>query len=341
MANQEHLDLLKRSVAAWKRWRAANPTVVPDLRGANLRDAQLSYADLQGANLRGLDLRRAHLSYADLQRADLLGADLNYADLQSADLLGADLDYADLQWAHLQGAGLRGADLHKVTLGFTTFGDNDLSAVKGLETVRHRGPSTIGIDMLYKSGGKLPTVFLRGCGLPDSFIEYIPLLIGAMQPVQYFSCFISYSTKDDDFARRLHERMRAEHLRVWFAPEEMQGGKKLYDQIDRAIQLHDRLLLVLSDHSMHSEWVLTEILRARDVERREHRQKLFPIRLVDMDAITTWRYVDPDSGKDVGREVREYFIPDFSHWKEHDAFESAFARLLRALRAAEQVSSQV
>ncbi len=32
---------------------------------------------------------------------------------------------------------------------------------------------------------------------------------------------------------------------------------------------------------------------------------------------------------------REHHIPDFSHWKDHDAFESAFARLLRDLRAAE------
>jgi hypothetical protein len=30
-----------------------------------------------------------------------------------------------------------------------------------------------------------------------------------------------------------------------------------------------------------------------------------------------------------GMEVREYFIPDFSNWKDHDAFESAFARLRR------------
>ena len=33
-----------------------------------------------------------------------------------------------------------------------------------------------------------------------------------MQPIQYQSCFISYSSKDDEFARRLHEKKRsAEH----------------------------------------------------------------------------------------------------------------------------------
>lgn len=47
----------------------------------------------------------------------------------------------------------------------------------------------------------------------------------------------------------LHEKMRGEKLRVWFAPEDMQGGQKLIEQIDRAIQVNDRLLLVLSEHS--------------------------------------------------------------------------------------------
>ena len=34
----------------------------------------------------------------------------------------------------------------------------------------------------------------------------------------------------------------------------------------------------------------------------------------------------------LAEEVRQYFIPDFSRWKEHDAFEAAFTRLLRDLR---------
>jgi hypothetical protein len=37
----------------------------------------------------------------------------------------------------------------------------------------------------------------------------------------------------------------------------------------------------------------------------------------------------------LAKQVREYFIPDFSNWKEHDAFEKAFERLLRDLRAEE------
>jgi hypothetical protein len=122
-------------------------------------------------------------------------------------------------------------------------------------------------------------------------------------------------------------------MRVWFAPEDLKGGEKLYEQLFDAIQIHDRLLLVLSEHSIKSEWVMTEIRKAREVERRENRRKLFPVRLMDFDTLRKWTCFDADSGKDLAVEVREYFIPDFSDWKKHDAFEKEFARLQADLKA--------
>jgi hypothetical protein len=65
----------------------------------------------------------------------------------------------------------------------------------------------------------------------------------------------------------------------------------------------------------------------------EGKRKLFPIRLVDFEAIRAWGCFDADSAKDLAVEIREYFIPDFTNWKDHDAFETAFARLLRDLKA--------
>ena len=45
------------------------------------------------------------------------------------------------------------------------------------------------------------------------------------------------------------------------------------------------------------------------------------MRLVDMETLRDWECFDADSGKDLAVELREYFIPDFSHWKEHDLFQ--------------------
>ena len=84
---------------------------------------------------------------------------------------------------------------------------------------------------------------------------------------------------------------------------------------------------------MKSKWVETEIFKARKRERSDKRQVLFPIRLVEFEAIRAWERLDADSGIDVAREIREYFIPDFTNWKNHDAFETAFARLLKDLKA--------
>jgi hypothetical protein len=84
---------------------------------------------------------------------------------------------------------------------------------------------------------------------------------------------------------------------------------------------------------MSSEWVTAEIAKARKRESREKRQMLFPVRLVDYDAIRDWEAFDADTGKDSAREIREYFIPDFSRWKDHDAYQAAFERLLRDLKS--------
>ena len=141
--------------------------------------------------------------------------------------------------------------------------------------------------------------------------------------------------------------MRKKGIKVWYAPEEMQGGKKLFEQIDRAIQLHDKLLLVLSEASMRSEWVITEVRKARQRQASEGRRKLFPIRLVDFDTIAKWECIDADSGRDIAVDIREYYIPDFSGWmpdpKTKDTssstriaernFNNAFDRLCRDLRA--------
>ena len=153
------------------------------------------------------------------------------------------------------------------------------------------------------------------------------------QPFDHYSCFLSHSTRDTEFAERLHGRLRDEKLRVWYAPEDMKGGEKMFPQIDQAIRTYDKLLLVLSESSMKSEWVATEIRRARKAELQAGGQKLFPIRLCSIDAIREWECFDADTGKDLAVELREYHIPDFTGWKDHDSLEAAFGRLMKDLRA--------
>jgi tetratricopeptide (TPR) repeat protein len=153
------------------------------------------------------------------------------------------------------------------------------------------------------------------------------------KPRSFHSCFISHSHKDNEFVERLHSRLRRAGVPVWFAPTDVKGGRKLLEQIEIEIKKNEKLLIVLSEHSLQSEWVKTEIREARRVEHRTNRRKLFPISLVDIKLIKDWKCFDPDSGEDLAIEIRQYFIPDFSRWEDSGAFEKAVRKLLGALRA--------
>jgi hypothetical protein len=149
---------------------------------------------------------------------------------------------------------------------------------------------------------------------------------------EFYSCFISYSSRDQEFAQRLYADLQAKGVRCWFAPHDVQAGKKLHEQIDHAIRNHEKVLLVLSPDSMNSEWVKTEIAKARKREVEEKKQILFPIRLMDFEVIRKWECFDADTGKDSARELREYFIPDFSKWADHHSYQKAFEKLLKDLK---------
>lgn len=304
-----------------------------DLRKADLREAVCSGADFSMSDLRAADLSRAKLNRADLIAtnfsettliaADLEGANLSGADLIRANLSQANLGRTDLIGANLSEAILLGADFRGVAVAFTTFADVDFSTVKGLETAWHQGPSTIGIDTLYKSRGKIPEIFLRGVGVPEDFIAYTRSLFG--QAIQFYSCFISYSSQDQAFAERLYADLQNKGVRCWFAPEDMKIGDKIKLAIDQAIRLRDKLLLILSEYSINSDWVEKEVETALEEEGQRQQMVLFPVRLDDtvMSTGQTW-------AADIRRSRH---IGDFSRWKDHDAYQAAFERLLRDLQA--------
>src|ERR1044072_609998 len=362
MANEEHLKIVRQNVTAWNLWRGES-SVLPDLSDANLKGVDLKGANLTDVDLRGANLIEADLADAYLVEANCSGANLTGARLDYANFLLANLSEANLNGAVLLGTQFRDVNLTKATLigailsraifaqtalnganfeaAFvvgTAFANCDLTDAKGLDVIVHVGPSTIGIDTIYKSKGRIPEKFLRGCGVPEGFITEVRSLVDAVDGIQFYSCFISYSSKDEDFAKRLHGKMRDAHLRVWFAPEDIQGGKKLHEQIETAIRIYDKLLVVLSEASLKSEWVMDELRKGFKAERDTGKRKLFPVRLIDYETLKRWECRDSLSGKDLAEEVRKYFIPDFSNWKDHDQFEVAFSRLLNDLRTEERAA---
>ncbi len=374
MDRDEALKLLKsgeEGIREWNQRRRADEAI-PDLSGADLRRAYLSGADLSSANLRRAilntaDLHHAILRGADLVRADLFGADLssanlrrailntadlhhailNTADLSGADLSHAKLSHADLRHAILSGANLSGANLSHAKLSDadfnggscwgTFFANVDLSEVKGLESIKHQGPSTVGIDTLFRSHGKIPEGFLRDCGVPDTLIARLPSIMGAMQPIQFYSCFISYSTANEEFAGRLRNDFLAAGINCWKWDQDARTGRSLWGEIDEAIQEFDKLVLIASEFSLKSPAVIREIERAivQEDERSKLKSKgkkkieidvLFPVTLDDY-IFTKWKH---ERKVDVTRKV----IADARGWdSDAKVYANVRDKLIRDLKA--------
>jgi uncharacterized protein YjbI with pentapeptide repeats len=346
MASLEQLEVLRQGVEAWNTWRRKWPQIRPDLSRANLRSAYLFMAHLNGADLFKADLRCADLGGADLRNTDLtigelsganlVGANLNLADLSGADLSGAnlrcaDLRCADLGGAKLSGAKLGGAEFSGAVLSETLLANTDLSEVKGLESVIHRGPSTIGIDSFFRSRGKIPEVFLRGAGVPDSFIQCASSLADAT--FEFFSCFISYSHADKAFARRLHDALQGSGIRCWLDEKRLLPGDHIHREVDEAVRLWDKVLLCCSKASLASWWVDKEISKALKKEEqlwKERNKQVLAIIPLNLDGYM----LDPQWQDWKKQHLTDRVAPDFTGWeKDNSKFEAQFERVIKALRA--------
>jgi hypothetical protein len=138
-----------------------------------------------------------------------------------------------------------------------------------------------------------------------------------------YSCFISYSSKDEDFANRIHADLQNNGVRCWFAPHDLRIGEKILDGIYAAIQVQDKLLLILSEHSIRSDRVEDEVNKAFEEERKREQTVLFPIRLDDavMETSEPW-----------AEKLRtQRNIGDFRDWKDHSTYNASFQRLIRDL----------
>lgn len=153
----------------------------------------------------------------------------------------------------------------------------------------------------------------------------------AQKPVDYYSCFISYSWRDKDFATQLHDDLREVGVRCWLDAKDISPGAVIADEIDKAIQAHDKVLLVLSKDSIRSDWVKHEIRNTLKLEAARRKTVLFPLRLDDA-VFTTSNEKEIDS-------VKQKLIVDFTNWKEKAEYRRAFKSLVQSIAIIAAVES--
>jgi hypothetical protein len=297
-----------------------------NLGGANLVKADLVRANLLRANLGGAVLAGANLGAAILAWANLGRATLWMANLGGANLIKADLADADLRRSNLAGAVVAGISLRGARLQETVLTDLDLGRAEHLITCRHEGPSSIDHRTLERSG-TLPLSFLRGCGLPESYIESLPSLFNGGRP--YESCFIRAADEDRPFAEKLWADLQHEGVRCWCDAEPATRG----EAVRRAIAHRARCLLVLSSRSVGSRWIETEVAQILEEERRTHRIVMVPVRLDDAFEGSTARWA---------KRVWEHRpVRDFSEWRDTMEYRAALGRLLSDLETGAQAGTGV
>jgi uncharacterized protein YjbI with pentapeptide repeats len=332
--------------------REANFTSA-NLSDGQLADAVLDHANLDGSNLYAASfdsakliaatLRRARLHDTNLYTADLAAAKLNEAELLGANLHGvflndADLSNASMLYVDLSQANLHGANFCGLSLGWCSFVNTSLGNARFLEAVTHVGPSSIAVDTLERTVSDLTKgasnqhgieIFLEGAGTPQEYIEFFRSRIG--KPIQFYSAFISYSTKDQAFADRLYADLRQENIRVWLATEDLKIGAQFRLKINESIHEHEKLVLILSEKSIDSSWVEHEVKQALAREQSEGSLVLFPIRIDDavMETPEPW----------AAKIRKNRHIGDFRKWKDHDEYQKSLTRLIRDLQADDKKTS--
>lgn len=318
MANEEHVAILKQGVEVWNAWRD--------------NDGRGEYIDLSGENFSGINLRNANFFMADLRGATFSNADLIGSNFGHANVSGAHMEFAILNATRFVQSNLHGTTFFNAHMGSTLLENVDLSMASDLETIEHWGVSTLGLGTMRRSKGMIPKKFLRGIGWSESEIQTIlPLYVDGTYG--YYSCFISFSSKDEKFAKQLFDDLQKSGVQIFYSPEHLKIGDEYVKKINHEIEFRDKLILILSENSVNSDWVAFEVDRARIEEEKRNALKwrkepkdsiLFPITIDDavFGSKEPWAF----------SIKKNRHLGDMKGWTNHDTYQKGLERLLRDLK---------
>ena len=348
MATAEHIQVVLQGAKAIREWHESHSDKRFDLAGAkldgvDLEDANLAGSNLDGASLVGTNLSWSNLTWSEVREADLTGATLDESRLmetyftrsiiRNARLIGVDAYWADVggvdftksnfEGARWQSGTFADANLESVRCSNTIFAGCDLSQCLGLGSVSHDGPSFVDFHTLVRTldgnaSGKYTDeqmVFFSSAGIPRTMLEYLPGIIEE-NPIQFYSCFISFSSANNVFTAKLYDDLTAKGVSCWKYDESAVWGRSTWGNIDRAIKHYDKLIVICSEESLNSRAVLREISRA--LEKEAARTKagardtdvLFPI-TIDNYLYDEWEH-------EYKADVLEKVVGDFRVTERYD-----------------------
>jgi hypothetical protein len=106
-------------------------------------------------------------------------------------------------------------------------------------------------------------------------VDYVGLLLESQKTRPRI--FLSYSTKDRQIADELVQALSNREIGVWMDQAEIAIGDRLTENIKRAIDAVDYVVVLFSENALESAWVMRELEIAMDYERENNCVKVLPI----------------------------------------------------------------
>lgn len=89
--------------------------------------------------------------------------------------------------------------------------------------------------------------------------------------------FISHSSKDKPFVRKLKRDLELNYIESWLDEDELLPGDSLLEKLSSALKSSTHLMIILSPNSVESDWVKYELENALKYVEEETLSKIIPI----------------------------------------------------------------
>lgn len=300
-----------------------------DLRGSNFSGCNLVAVDFASANLRGAKIKNAEMRKSNLYNALLEGTNLT----------GSNLSRGNLYSAELVGTVVDDVNFTKAQFGQTSIARLDLSKANNLNEATHRQTSPIdsealrltGLGLRHQPDSRRREIFrfLANTGMSDETLSLFRSSVS--KPYEFFSVFISHSSKDKKFAKKIYGDLQAAGINCWFDEHEILPGHDILDEIDKGIRIWEKMVLICSKNSLSPQsswWVEQEIERALSKERSARKAGL-PCKPT-LIPIAIDNYLNSGWQSRYKASVVALHVGDFRRWKDSRAYSISLQRLILA-----------
>jgi hypothetical protein len=141
-------------------------------------------------------------------------------------------------------------------------------------------------------------------------------------------CFLSYNNRDEKFARLLFNELLTYRFLCWFAPERPEMPRierveniALAHILAEAICSARVVLIIISDHSVKSDWVHFEVTKAMEHNDTAMMPQLIGLRIQRVDVTAPW----------IPQLVENHTVLDFVEWRDGSWFRIQVANLAKRI----------